>query len=167
MIILYIPLASKNANSSHKPVFFVEITTLFLLSLLLCGSRFLKRKTLKDIISGTDLFTNFQSGQNNGVKLWVFGEYSRTLLYKVTPDTNFTDEVVVQCDVPNVKVVLAIYKWSQIDFSVNTYGWFMYCFWTQFYSFSLFRNWSIYIVLGADYMKKNSLLIFEVIFEFK
>ena len=35
----------KNTNSSHKPVFFLGITTLFLFSLLLCGSRVLKKKT--------------------------------------------------------------------------------------------------------------------------
>ena len=29
-------------------------------------------KTLKDMISGTELFTIFQSGRNNGVKLWAF-----------------------------------------------------------------------------------------------
>ena len=41
---------------------------------------------------------------------------------KVTPDIDFTDEVV-QCDVPLVKIlscVLVIYKWSQINFDVNT-----------------------------------------------
>ena len=28
------------------------------------------------MISGTELFTIFQSGRNNGVKLWAFDEYS-------------------------------------------------------------------------------------------
>ena len=83
----------KNANSSHKPIFLLEITTLFLLSLLLCGSRFLKKKnfsrynrlanreklilslekyfrTLKDMIIGTESFTIFKKGEtmvsNNG-----------------------------------------------------------------------------------------------------
>ena len=36
--------------------------------------------------------------------------YSGAFPYKVTPDIDFTDEVVVQCDVPDVKVVLVIYK---------------------------------------------------------
>ena len=62
------------------------------------------------MISGTELFTIFQSGQNNGVKLWAFDGYSGAFPYKVTPDIDFTDEVVVQCDVPDVKVVLVIYK---------------------------------------------------------
>ena len=34
--------------------------------------------------NGTDLFTMFQSGQNNGVKLWVFDEYSVAFPYKVS-----------------------------------------------------------------------------------
>ena len=29
---------------------------------------------------------------------------------KVTPDIDFTDEAVLQCDAPDVKVVLVIYK---------------------------------------------------------
>ena len=62
------------------------------------------------MISGTELLTIFQSGKNNGLKLWSFDEYSGAFPYKVTPDIGFTDEVVVQCDVPNVKVVLLIYK---------------------------------------------------------
>ena len=46
-------------------------------------------------------------------------------LDKVTPDIDFTDDIVVQCDSPVVKIlllVLVIYKWSQINFDVNTYG---------------------------------------------
>ena len=82
-------------------------------------------KTLKDIIKGTGLFTMFQSGWENGVKLWTFDEHSGEFLYKVIPDINFTDKTVVQCDVPDVKMVLVIYKWSQIYFDVNTYGWLM------------------------------------------
>ena len=49
------------------------------------------------MISGTDLFTIFQSGRNNGVKFWAFDEYQGAFPYKVTLDINFTDEVVVQC----------------------------------------------------------------------
>ena len=62
------------------------------------------------MISGNELFTIFQSGQNNAVKLWVFGGYSEAFPYKVTPDIDFTDEVIVQCDVSDVKMVLIIYK---------------------------------------------------------
>ena len=40
----------------------------------------------------------------------LFDGYSGAFSYKVTPDIDFTDEVVVQCDVPDVKVVLVIYK---------------------------------------------------------
>ena len=40
-------------------------------------------KTLKETISGTELCIVFQSGQNNGVKLWAFDEYSRAFPYKV------------------------------------------------------------------------------------
>ena len=62
------------------------------------------------MISGIELFTTFQSVQNNGVKVWAFDGYSGAFLYKVTPDIEFTDEVVVHCYVPDVKVVLVIYK---------------------------------------------------------
>ena len=51
---------------------------------------------------------------------------------KVTPDTEFIDEAVVQCYGPVVKLflyVLVIYKWLQVRFDVNTYGdlinWFL------------------------------------------
>ena len=44
------------------------------------------------MISGTELFRIFQSGQNNGVKLWAFDDYPGAFLYKVTPDIDFTDE---------------------------------------------------------------------------
>ena len=67
-------------------------------------------KALKDMISGTDLFTTLQSGRENGVKLWTFDDHSGAFPYKVIPDINFTDKVVVQCDVPDVKMVLVIYK---------------------------------------------------------
>ena len=67
-------------------------------------------KTLKDMISGTELFTILKSGRNNGVILWAFDEYSVAFPYKVTADIDFTDEVVVQCDFPDVKAVLVIYK---------------------------------------------------------
>ena len=43
-------------------------------------------------------------------------------LDKVTPDIDFTDEAVVQYDVPAKKIhlqVLVTYKWSQISFDVN------------------------------------------------
>ena len=50
------------------------------------------------MISGTKLFTIFQSGWNNGVKLWAFDKYSEAFQYKVTLNIDFTDEIVVQCD---------------------------------------------------------------------
>ena len=62
------------------------------------------------MISGTELFIIFQSGRNNSVKLWAFDGYSGTFPYKVTTDIDFTDEAVVQCDVPDVKALLVIYK---------------------------------------------------------
>ena len=42
---------------------------------------------------------------DNGVKLWAFDEYPRVFPDKVTYDIDFTDEVVVQCDVPDVKIL--------------------------------------------------------------
>ena len=105
MVILFHYLPGK-ANSSHKPTFFLEITTLFLLSccvgwqveisekkknysLRSCYHKLPNRKklilplekyfkTLNDIFVGTpdakplQSFTIFQSGRNNGVKIWVF-----------------------------------------------------------------------------------------------
>ena len=62
------------------------------------------------MISGTELFIIFQTGRNNGVKLSVFDGYSTAFPYTVTPDIEFTSEAVVQCDFPDVKVVLVIYK---------------------------------------------------------
>ena len=62
-------------------------------------------KTLKDMVIDTESFTIFQSGWNNGVKLWALDEYPRAFLDKVTPYIDFTDEVVVQCDVPDVKIL--------------------------------------------------------------
>ena len=54
---------------------------------------------------------------------------------KVTPDIDFIDEAVVQCYVSVVKIlfhVLVIYKWSQVNFDLNTYRGLMFCFWDQF-----------------------------------
>ena len=65
---------------------------------------------MKDIINGTELSTIFQSGCDNGVKLWAFDGYPGAFPYKVIPDIDLTDEIIVQCDVPYVKVVLVIYK---------------------------------------------------------
>ena len=45
------------------------------------------------------------------------------------PDIVFTGEAVVQCDVPVIKTVLyvlVIYKWSQINFDLNTYELFLH-----------------------------------------
>ena len=57
------------------------------------------------MIIGTELFTIFQSGWNNGVKLWAFDEYSGEFPDKVTPDIYFTDEGVFQCDVADIKIL--------------------------------------------------------------
>ena len=57
------------------------------------------------MITGTESFTIFQSGWNNGVKLWTFDEDSGAFPNKVTLDLYFTDEVVVQFDVPDVKIL--------------------------------------------------------------
>ena len=69
-------------------------------------------KTLNDMIIGTagtkllESLTIFQSGQNNGVKIWVFDANGHFRIYKVTPDIDFTDEVRVKCYVPVVKILL-------------------------------------------------------------
>ena len=57
------------------------------------------------MIIGTESFKIFQSRWSNGVKLWAFDEYSGAFPDKVTPDIYFKDEVVVQCDVPDVKIL--------------------------------------------------------------
>ena len=57
------------------------------------------------MIIGTVSFTIFQSGWNNGVKLWAFDEYPGAYPDKVSADIDITNEVVVQCDVPDVKVL--------------------------------------------------------------
>ena len=57
------------------------------------------------MIIGTESFTIFQSVWNNGVKLWAFDEYSGAFSDKVTPNIYFADEVVVQCDVPDIKIL--------------------------------------------------------------
>ena len=47
---------------------------------------------------------------------------------KGTPVIHFTDETVVLCDVLDVKILLQVlvtYKWSQINFDVNTYVLFL------------------------------------------
>ena len=61
---------------------------------------------MKDIITDFESFTIFQSGWDNGVKLWAFDEYPEVVPDKVTPDVDFTVEVVVQCDVPDAKILL-------------------------------------------------------------
>ena len=139
MIILYIPLTSKNCKFQPQNSIFPENNNPFSLKptvvwvkisekknissfdlrshynrlankkkLILPLEKYLK--TLKDMISGTELLTIFQSGRNNAVKLWAFDGYSGAFPNKVTPDIDFTDKVVVQCDVPDIKVVLVIYK---------------------------------------------------------
>ena len=56
---------------------------------------------------------------------------------QVTPDIDFTNEVVGQCEVQVVKILVqmpVIYKWSLINFVVNAYGGLMFCFWSRFYA---------------------------------
>ena len=48
-------------------------------------------------------FTIFQSGQNNGAKIWVFDARGHFQIQKVTPDIDVTHKVIVQCYVPVVK----------------------------------------------------------------
>ena len=53
-----------------------------------------------------DSFTIFQNGQNNGAKIWAFDATSCISRYiKLSPDMNFTDEIIVQCFVPVVKIL--------------------------------------------------------------
>ena len=69
-------------------------------------------KTLNNLIIGTtgtkllEFFAIFQSWQNNGVKIWVFDVKGDFQIYKVIPDIDFTDEVIVQCYVLVVKILL-------------------------------------------------------------
>ena len=49
---------------------------------------------------------------------------------RVTPDIDFADEVIGPYYVPVAKIllqVLVVYKWSQINLDVKTYGGLMYC----------------------------------------
>ena len=62
-------------------------------------------KTSKEMIIGTNSFTIFQSGWNNGVKLWAFDECPGAFPDKVTPDIDSTDEAVVQYDVLDIKIL--------------------------------------------------------------
>ena len=123
----------KLSMHSNYDYFVYSINFQKMQSLLLCGSRFLKKeidfsslrsrynrlanrkklillleknfKILKDMIIGTESFKIFQSGLNNGVKLWAFDECPGAFPDKVTSDIDFTDEVVVQCDVPDIKML--------------------------------------------------------------
>ena len=134
MIILYIPLTSKKCKfqpkisifPGNKNPFFIKPTVVWVkifetkninfsglrssynrltnrIKLMLPVEKYFK--TLKDMIIGTKSFTVFQSGWNSGVKLWTFDEYSVVFPDKVTPDIYFTDEAVVQCDVPEIKIL--------------------------------------------------------------
>ena len=53
-------------------------------------------------------FTIFQSGRNNSVEIWAFDATSGAFPGKVSPDFDFTDKAVVQCDVPVVKILLQV-----------------------------------------------------------
>ena len=79
-------------------------------------------------------------------------DYPEPFPCKVTHEIDFTDEVVVQCDVTDVKVVLVIYKWLQIYF-------LLWILMGGLYAIS-------HMTLGVDYMKIFILSTFEVIFEF-
>ena len=142
MIILYIPLTSKewkfqpqtsvfpekNNPFSIKPtVVWVKISEKKYISFFGLISRYsrlanrkklilpLERyfKILKDMISGTELFTILEVGEIMVANYRHLMGTQGAFPYKVTPDIDFTDEVVVQCDVPDITVVLVIYKWSQ------------------------------------------------------
>ena len=51
-------------------------------------------------------FTIFLRGRNNGVKIWAYDATRGIFPDKVTTDIGFTDEAVVQWDVPVVKILL-------------------------------------------------------------
>ena len=60
----------------------------------------------KHILPLEKYFKTLQYGEsNNGIKLWTFDEYAEAFPDKITTDIDFTDEVVVQCDVPEVKIL--------------------------------------------------------------
>ena len=132
-----IPAQKKNLGGNNQP---------FLSSLLLCGSKCPKKiytfpiwnflpqasqqkKTYFVIRKGTvgtqpfESFTFFQNGENNSMrKIWTF-DATGAFPYTTTPDIDFTDEAVVQCDVSVIKVLsslIVIYKWPQTNFDVNT-----------------------------------------------
>ena len=136
-----------SSSSSLKLTFFLEITILFLLSLLLCGWRFLIKminfsgfrslyfrltnrkklilplgnyfETLKDMtmwLSPHNLLRHLQFFQHGEKMVSKYGYLMLPGAFtdKVTSDIDFTDEAVVQCDVPVTKIflqVLLIYKW--------------------------------------------------------
>ena len=116
------------ATNQH---FFLVITTLFLLNLvLLCGLRFLKKKN-PSIFLVLNLFTFFKVGKI------IVSKYGQLMLPgvfpdKITSDIDFTDEAVVDHGVPVVKY------FSNCWLSTNCHKWilmwiFMYCsFWTHF-----------------------------------
>ena len=61
--------------------------------------------------AGTKLLKSFpisQSGQNNGVKIWVFDVTRGSFRHRKLPliFIDFTDEEIVQCYVPVVKILL-------------------------------------------------------------
>ena len=134
MIILYISLTSKtckfqsqtsifpgnNNPFSIKPtVVWVKIfekKNISFFSRRSCYNRLANRKklilslekyfeTVKEMIIATESFTVFQSEWDNGIKLWTFDEHSGAFLDKVTLDIYFADEVVIQCDIPDVTIL--------------------------------------------------------------
>ena len=78
--------------------------TLFLLNLvvvLLCGSRFLKKKQF----SWFEISTFFKVGE---IMVWKYGDLLLPGIFpgRTTPAIDFTDEAVVQCDIPVAKILL-------------------------------------------------------------
>ena len=150
-LFVYIPLTSNKANSSHKPTFFLRkkptVVQFFWSEILLPQASnqketyFVTRKILQNKNTLALPVHNFWSHLHFFKVGELMSKYRYLMLLgafpdKVTPDIDFIDEAVVQCyDVLVVRIlfqVLVIYEWPQVNFDVNIYGGFMFCFWTQF-----------------------------------
>ena len=140
----YIPLTFKLGKLQPRRTFFLEITILFLLSLLLCGSVFLKKKSqlfqfeisfpqaskqkethfaTRKILQNSEGHDHWHCRHITFSVIYNFSKWAKSKCWhlilpgvfpdKVTPDIDFTDETVVQCDAPVAKIllqVLLIYK---------------------------------------------------------
>ena len=98
----YIPLTSKSAKLQPQINIFSGNNNLFLPSLALCGSRFLKIKTSVFLVSNP--FTFFK------VDKTMLSKYGHLMLPgvfqdKITPVIDYADKAVVQCDVRVVKIL--------------------------------------------------------------